>query len=85
MEYPVITLSTKEHSKVDKTIKYVFKLHDGLIMETTYIDNNTGKDIICVATQTMCGMGCSFCHLTDYIGVLKNRNISKDAIKNADP
>lgn len=76
MEYQTITLVTKERSKVDKTIKYVFKLHDGLIMETTYIDNNTGKDIICVATQTLCGMGCTFCHLTDYIGIFKNRNIT---------
>lgn len=67
-------LINKVQSKIDKTIKYVFKTHDGLIMETTYIDNNTGKDIICVSCQSMCAQGCKFCHLTDYVGWLKLRN-----------
>jgi 23S rRNA (adenine2503-C2)-methyltransferase len=67
-------------STEDKTIKYIFKLHDGLIVETTYIDNNTGKDIICVPCQTLCGMGCTFCHLTDYVGELKLRNLTKHEI-----
>jgi len=73
-------LLEKAKSKLDKTIKYVFKLDDDLIMEVTYIDNNTGKDIICVATQTMCAMACSFCHLTDYIGKLKLRNVTAEEL-----
>jgi len=73
-------LVEKVGSNIDKTIKYVFKLHDNLIMETTYIDNNTGKDIICVSCQTMCAQGCKFCHLTDYIGVLPLRNLDKREI-----
>jgi len=73
-------LLEKVKSKLDKTIKYVFKLDDDLIMEVTYIDNNTGKDIICVATQTMCAMACSFCHLTDYIGKLKLRNVTAEEL-----
>jgi 23S rRNA (adenine2503-C2)-methyltransferase len=67
-------------SSQDLTVKYIFKLEDGLIMETTYIDNLTGKDIICVSCQTMCAMGCTFCHLTDYIGILKLRNITSEEI-----
>lgn len=63
-------------SKIDKTIKYIFLLNDGLIMEMSYIDNNTDKDIICVSSQTACAMGCKFCHTTDYIGQLKIRNIT---------
>lgn len=70
-------LLSKVKSQEDKTVKYVFKLHDNIISEATYIDNNTGKDIICVSCQTMCAMGCTFCHLTDNIGKLKLRNLTK--------
>lgn len=73
-------LIEKIHSNVDKTIKYVFKIEGNLVVEFTYIDNNTGKDIICVATQTMCAMACSFCHLTDYIGKIKLRNLESNEI-----
>lgn len=75
-----MNLLSKVKSQEDKTIKYVFKLHDNIISESTYIDNNTGKDIICVSCQTMCAMGCTFCHLTDNIGKLKLRNLSKNEI-----
>lgn len=63
-------------SKVDKTVKFIFQLDDSLIMEMAYIDNDTGKDIICVSTQTSCSMGCLFCHISDYRKKLKLRNIS---------
>jgi adenine C2-methylase RlmN of 23S rRNA A2503 and tRNA A37 len=75
-----MVLLEKVKSSLDKTVKYVFELSDKVIMEVTYIDNNTDKDIICVATQTMCSMGCQFCHLTDYIGKLKLRNIKQEEI-----
>jgi len=64
-------------SKIDKTVKYIFQLDDQLIMEIAYIDNDTGKDIICVSTQTACLMGCKFCHTTDYRTVLKTRNLTE--------
>lgn len=70
-------LLEKIKSNKDKTIKYVFQLNDGILTEATYIDNNTGKDIICISSQTMCAMGCTFCHLTDYIGKLKLRNLNR--------
>ena len=67
-------------SKIDDVKKYIFKLKDNLIMEMSYIDNNTNKDIICVPTQTMCVMACDFCHLTDHIGNIKTRNITSDEL-----
>lgn len=73
-------LIDKIHSKEDRTIKYTFLLHDNIIVEHTYIDNLTKKDIICVSSQTMCHMGCTFCHLTDSIGKLKFRNLTKHEI-----
>jgi len=49
-------------------------------METTFIDNGSNKDIICVSCQTMCAMGCKFCHLTDLAGKIKLRNIKAEEI-----
>ena len=57
----------KIYSKIDKVVKYVFE-YNKQIVELSYIDNGTGKDIICVPTHTMCNLGCKFCHTTDYIG-----------------
>jgi 23S rRNA (adenine2503-C2)-methyltransferase len=63
-------------SNLDATLKYVFKTADCLIVEVSYINKNDGKDIICIPSQTMCSLGCKFCHSTDYIGKIKNRNLS---------
>ena len=69
-------LVDKISSKKEHVIKYVFKTEDELILEFTYINKNDGKDIICVPSETMCNLGCKFCHCTDYIGKLKVRNVS---------
>jgi 23S rRNA (adenine2503-C2)-methyltransferase len=63
-------------SKLDSTLKYIFKTDDNLIVELSYINKNDGKDIICVPTQTMCDLACKFCHTTDYIGKIKNDNLT---------
>lgn len=68
-------------SKIDKTIKYIYEL-EGQTIEFSYIDNGTGKDIICVPCQTMCNMSCTFCHLTDHVGKIKLRNLSHYHIVN---
>lgn len=61
-------LIKKVSSKTDNVQKYVFKNDDGFVVEFSYIDNNTGKDIICIPTHTMCNMGCKFCHTSEYVG-----------------
>ncbi len=75
----------KIYSKTDNAIKFVFKTEDNLIIEFTYINKNDGKDIICIPSQTMCALGCKFCHTTEYIGKIKCRNITSpeliDSIK----
>ena len=63
-------------SKLDATLKYIFKTEDNLIVECSYINKNDGKDIICIPSQTMCNLACKFCHTTDYIGKIKNRNLA---------
>ena len=69
-------LKSKIKSKEDKTIKYIYELQNNQIIEFSYIDNGTGKDIICVPCQTMCNMSCAFCHLTDHVGKIPLRNLS---------
>jgi len=67
-------------SQRDATLKYIFRTEDSLIVEFSYINKDDGKDIICAPCQTMCAMGCKFCHTTDYIGKIKIRNLSSEEI-----
>lgn len=45
----------------DKTVKFLFKLHDGQKVETVLIPFNN-KYTICLSSQVGCAMKCSFCH-----------------------
>ncbi|MFV0380546.1 MAG: 23S rRNA (adenine(2503)-C(2))-methyltransferase RlmN [Anaerorhabdus sp.] len=54
-----LKLNTKQVSK-DKTIKYLFELSDGSLIETVLMHHDYGKSI-CVTTQIGCDMGCKFC------------------------
>ena len=71
------------NSKVDKTVKFIFKLQDGLITELAYINKDDGKDIICVSCQTGCNLGCKFCHTSDGLGKIEVRNIKHGEIRDA--
>ena len=44
----------------DGTIKFLFKLHDGELIETVLMRHNYGNSV-CVTTQVGCNIGCSFC------------------------
>jgi adenine C2-methylase RlmN of 23S rRNA A2503 and tRNA A37 len=70
----MITFNKKVASVEDATIKYIFDV-DGQMVEFSYIDNGTDKDIICVPCQTMCNMKCTFCHLTDHIGKIPTKDM----------
>ena len=54
---------SKKDSIKDIASKYIFDFH-GEKVEYVYVDNYTGKDIVCVPSQTGCKMGCMFCYLT---------------------
>jgi len=64
------------NSTIDNTRKYIFYTEDKLVIEFSYINKNDGKDIICIPSQSFCNLGCKFCHTSDFIGVIKNRNLS---------
>ena len=70
----MITFNKKVSSSLDATVKYIFDVN-GQMVEFSYIDNGTDKDIICVPCQTMCNMKCTFCHLTDHIGKIPTKNL----------
>ena len=59
--YDIRTLS--EHTKqesADGTIKFLFQLNDGNLIETVLMRHKFGLSV-CVTTQVGCNIGCSFC------------------------
>ena len=59
-------------SKLDETVKYLFRLNDGECIESVLMKYNHGWSI-CISSQVGCRMGCKFCAST--IGGLK-RNLT---------
>ncbi|XP_062110300.1 uncharacterized protein LOC133822093 [Humulus lupulus] len=45
----------------DGTKKILFKLEDGLIIETVVIPSDSGRNTVCVSSQVGCAMNCQFC------------------------
>lgn len=60
----------------DGTIKFLFRLHDGQLIETVLMNHHYGFSV-CVTTQVGCNIGCSFCAS----GILsKNRDLTTGEI-----
>lgn len=57
------TVYKKLVSKLDGTVKYLFALSDGNIIESVVMNYHHGKSI-CISSQVGCRMGCSFCAST---------------------
>lgn len=53
----------KQVSKVDGTVKYLFKLHDGACVESVLMRYEHGNSL-CISSQVGCRMGCRFCAST---------------------
>src|SRR5699024_6659082 len=61
-----------KQESADGTIKFLFKLADGQLIETVLMDHHYGYSV-CVTTQVGCNIGCSFCAS----GILsKNRDLT---------
>lgn len=54
------TIEKKLVSVYDDTVKYLFKLSDGELIESVVMKYKYGRTI-CVSSQVGCKMGCSFC------------------------
>lgn len=60
--YYIVTSGIKKRleSEVDDTVKYLYELHDGELVESVLMKYNHGYSL-CISTQVGCRMGCSFC------------------------
>ena len=60
--YDIYTCSIEKKlvSVYDNTVKYLFRLHDGELIESVIMKYKYGYTI-CVSSQVGCKMGCSFC------------------------
>ena len=56
-------IEKKQVSKLDNTVKYLFRLHDGDYIESVVMKYKYGYTI-CVSSQVGCKMGCAFCAST---------------------
>ena len=50
-------------SAKDGTSKFLFKMHDGQMIETVFMKYHHGNSI-CISSQAGCAMGCAFCAST---------------------
>ncbi len=55
-----VTIEKRFCSKIDGTVKYLFKLFDGEYIESVFMKYEHGFTV-CISTQVGCRMGCSFC------------------------
>ncbi len=59
--YPEIV--QKQVSRLDGTVKYLFSMHDGQLIESVVMRYKHGNSI-CISSQAGCRMGCKFCAST---------------------
>lgn len=67
-----IKLVDKLESKLDSTVKYLFELEDGNIIESVLMEYKYGFTA-CISSQAGCKMGCRFCAST---GASFSRNLT---------
>lgn len=64
-KYPLhcCEIELKRVSKIDETVKYLFRLHDGEFIESVLMKYKYGYTL-CISSQVGCKMGCMFCAST---------------------
>lgn len=60
---PYCNIEEKYESKLDDTVKYLFRLYDGEYIESVVMKYKYGYTI-CISSQVGCKMGCKFCAST---------------------
>lgn len=58
-----LQVERKQVSKLDGTIKYLWRLSDGNCIETVLMRYHHGNSV-CISSQVGCAMGCAFCAST---------------------
>jgi len=62
-------------SKETSSIKFLFKLHDGLFIETVFIPEQK-RNTVCLSSQVGCALDCKFC-ATAKMGMLRNLTVAE--------
>ena len=62
-------------SKIDGTVKYLYRLYDGECIESVLMKYNHGYTV-CISSQVGCRMGCSFC-ASGIDGLFRNLSASE--------
>ena len=75
--YYIVTANIKKRleSVIDDTVKYLYEMHDGELVESVLMNYNHGYSL-CISTQVGCRMGCSFC-ATGLYGLTRNLTASE--------
>lgn len=69
------TVSRRQTSQLDGTVKYLWELHDGNAVETVVMRYHHGNTV-CISTQVGCRQGCAFCAST-IGGLVRNLKASE--------
>ena len=56
-------IAAKQVSGIDGTVKYLWRLADGVMIESVVMEYEHGTSV-CISTQAGCRMGCAFCAST---------------------
>ena len=62
-EWRLPTVEEKQVSKIDGTVKYLFRLLDGECVESVFMRYEHGNTL-CISSEVGCPMGCVFCAST---------------------
>ena len=63
-------------SSDNTSYKFVFKLHDGFLIETSLFKNVKDEWVVCVSSQVGCAVGCVFC-ASGMKGLKRNLNFEE--------
>lgn len=81
---PLLTEVRRLETDKGDTIKFLWKLHDGALVESVLM-RYTGRITLCISSQAGCGMNCPFC-ATGQAGLTRNMSTAEivDQIVRAD-
>ena len=73
--FVTIEEETRQESAKDGTIKFLYRMQDGQMIETVFMRYSYGNSI-CISSQAGCRMGCKFCAST-IGGLIRNLTASE--------
>ncbi|GMA27258.1 23S rRNA (adenine(2503)-C(2))-methyltransferase RlmN [Arenivirga flava] len=72
---PLLTEVRRLETDKGDTIKFLWKLHDGALVESVLM-RYTGRITLCISSQAGCGMNCPFC-ATGQAGLTRNMSTAE--------